>query len=79
MEIAGSAARSPAPHRGSARPRPPRWRRGASVHGLDLEKALVGATAPDGVMLMPADVTEEAGLRTALGGSTTTGSSCGSR
>ena len=26
----------------------------------------MGATAPDGVMLMPADVTEEAGLRAAL-------------
>ena len=40
--------------------------RGATVYGLDLEKAVTGATAPDGVTLLPADVTEEAGVRAAL-------------
>ena len=40
--------------------------REASVYGLDLEKAVRGAAAPDGVTLLPADVTEEAGVRAAL-------------
>jgi NAD(P)-dependent dehydrogenase (short-subunit alcohol dehydrogenase family) len=40
--------------------------RGAAVYGLDLERAVAGASAPDGVMLLAADVTEEAGVRAAL-------------
>ena len=40
--------------------------RGASVYGLDLEKAVSGATAPDGVTLLGADVTTDDGVRAAL-------------
>jgi NAD(P)-dependent dehydrogenase (short-subunit alcohol dehydrogenase family) len=40
--------------------------RGATVYGLDLEKAIADATPPDGVTLLPADVTEEAPVRAAL-------------
>src|SRR4051794_41718875 len=39
---------------------------GATVYGLDLPRAVSGATAPDGVTLLPADVTEEDGVRAAL-------------
>ena len=40
--------------------------RGATVYGLDLEKSLTGASVPDGVTLLAADVTEETGVRAAL-------------
>jgi len=41
--------------------------RGATVYGLDLEKAVAAAGAqPDGVTLLAADVTEEAPVREAL-------------
>src|SRR3954470_19744842 len=40
--------------------------RGATVYGLDLPRAVSGATAPDGVTLLGADVTEEDGVRAAL-------------
>jgi NAD(P)-dependent dehydrogenase (short-subunit alcohol dehydrogenase family) len=40
--------------------------RGAAVYGLDLEQAVARASAPDGVTLLAADVTEEAGIRAAL-------------
>jgi NAD(P)-dependent dehydrogenase (short-subunit alcohol dehydrogenase family) len=40
--------------------------RGATVYGLDLPRAVSGTTAPDGVTLLPADVTEEDGVRAAL-------------
>jgi NAD(P)-dependent dehydrogenase (short-subunit alcohol dehydrogenase family) len=40
--------------------------RGATVYGLDLARAVSGASAPDGVLLLPADVTEEDGVRAAL-------------
>ncbi len=40
--------------------------RGAAVYGLDLPAAVSGATVPDGVTLLPADVTEEDGVRAAL-------------
>jgi NAD(P)-dependent dehydrogenase (short-subunit alcohol dehydrogenase family) len=39
---------------------------GATVYGLDLPAAVGGATVPDGVTLLPADVTEEDGVRAAL-------------
>jgi NAD(P)-dependent dehydrogenase (short-subunit alcohol dehydrogenase family) len=48
------------------RPRPPLAARGATVYGLDLEKTLAGASTPDGVALLAADVTEETGVRAAL-------------
>ncbi|MFC5911778.1 SDR family NAD(P)-dependent oxidoreductase [Streptacidiphilus monticola] len=41
--------------------------RGATVYGLDLDKAVAAAgPQPDGVTLLAADVTEEAGVREAL-------------
>jgi NAD(P)-dependent dehydrogenase (short-subunit alcohol dehydrogenase family) len=40
--------------------------RGATVYGLDLPKAVSAAVPPDGVTLLPADVTEEDGVRAAL-------------
>ncbi|MEV4939716.1 SDR family NAD(P)-dependent oxidoreductase [Streptomyces zaomyceticus] len=41
--------------------------RGATVYGLDLEKAVAAADGqPDGVVLIAADVTEEASVRDAL-------------
>jgi NAD(P)-dependent dehydrogenase (short-subunit alcohol dehydrogenase family) len=41
--------------------------RGATVYGLDLDKAVAAAgPQPDGVSLLAADVTEEAGVREAL-------------
>ncbi|MDT7612975.1 MAG: hypothetical protein QOG20_2915 [Pseudonocardiales bacterium] len=39
---------------------------GATVYGLDLEKAVANGTPPDGVTLLAADVTEEAPVREAL-------------
>ncbi len=67
MEIAGSAALVTGAASGlGAATAAALAARGASVYGLDLEKALAGASPPDGVMLMPADVTEEAGVHAAL-------------
>ena len=67
MEIAGSAALVTGAASGlGAATAAALAARGAGVYGLDLEKALVGASPPDGVMLVPADVTEEAGARAAL-------------
>ena len=67
MEIAGSAALVTGAASGSVPPPRPRSPRAAStVYGLDLEKAVAGTTAPDGVTLLPADVTEESGVREAL-------------
>lgn len=40
--------------------------RGATVYGLDLDRAVSGVTAPDGVTLLAADVTEEDGVRAVL-------------
>ena len=40
--------------------------RGATVYGLDLEKSVAGATAGDGVLLLPADVTDEVDVRAAI-------------
>jgi NAD(P)-dependent dehydrogenase (short-subunit alcohol dehydrogenase family) len=40
--------------------------RGVTVYGLDLDRAVDGATAPDGVTLLGADVTQEDGVRAAL-------------
>ncbi|HVL83759.1 MAG TPA: SDR family NAD(P)-dependent oxidoreductase [Pseudonocardia sp.] len=40
--------------------------RGATVYGLDLEQAIAGAAPSEGVVLLPADVTEEAPVRAAL-------------
>jgi NAD(P)-dependent dehydrogenase (short-subunit alcohol dehydrogenase family) len=39
---------------------------GATVYGLDLAEALSGASVPECVLLLPADVTEEDGVRAAL-------------
>ena len=67
MEIAGSAALVTGAASGlGAATAAALAAREASVYGLDLEKAVTGATAPDGVTLLPADVTEEAGVRAAL-------------
>ena len=67
MEIAGSAALVTGAASGlGAATAAALAARGASVYGLDLEKALAGASPPDGVMLMPADVTEEAGVHAVL-------------
>ena len=40
--------------------------RGVTVYGLDLAGAVAAANAPDGVTLLPADVTEEDDVRAAL-------------
>jgi NAD(P)-dependent dehydrogenase (short-subunit alcohol dehydrogenase family) len=40
--------------------------RGVTVYGLDLAGAVAAASAPDGVTLLPADVTEEDDVRTVL-------------
>jgi len=67
MEIAGSAALVTGAASGlGAATAAALAARGATVYGLDLEKAVVGAAAPDGVTLLAADVTEEAGVRAAL-------------
>jgi NAD(P)-dependent dehydrogenase (short-subunit alcohol dehydrogenase family) len=39
---------------------------GATVYGIDLEKGIADASPPDGVTLLPADVTEEAPVREVL-------------
>ncbi|MCE3552893.1 SDR family NAD(P)-dependent oxidoreductase [Pseudonocardia sp. RS11V-5] len=41
-------------------------KQGVSVYGLDLEKAVAAAQAPDGVTLLPADVTDEQSVRDAV-------------
>jgi NAD(P)-dependent dehydrogenase (short-subunit alcohol dehydrogenase family) len=67
MEIAGSAALVTGAGSGLGRATAAALAaRGAAVYGLDLPAALAGATAPDGVVLLPADVTEEDGVRAAL-------------
>ena len=67
MEIAGSAALVTGAASGlGAATAAALADRGATVYGLDLEKAVTRASAPDGVTLLPADVTEEAGVRAAL-------------
>jgi NAD(P)-dependent dehydrogenase (short-subunit alcohol dehydrogenase family) len=67
MEIAGSAALVTGAASGlGAATAAALAARGTTVYGLDLEKAVTGAAAPDGVTLLPADVTEEAGVRAAL-------------
>src|SRR4051794_26200571 len=43
-------------------------RRGATVFGLDLPAAIDAASPPDGVTLLPADVTDEAQVREAVRG-----------
>ena len=40
--------------------------RGATVYGLDLETAMAGTTAPAGVQLIAADVTDEGQVRAAV-------------
>lgn len=67
MEIAGSAALVTGAASGlGAATAAALAARGASVYGLDLEEAVGGATAPDGVTLLAADVTAEDGVRAAL-------------
>jgi NAD(P)-dependent dehydrogenase (short-subunit alcohol dehydrogenase family) len=67
MEIAGSAALVTGAASGlGAATAAALAARGVTVYGLDLEKAVAGTTAPDGVTLLPADVTEESGVREAL-------------
>jgi NAD(P)-dependent dehydrogenase (short-subunit alcohol dehydrogenase family) len=67
MEIAGSAALVTGAASGlGAATAAALAARGAAVYGLDLEKTLAGASAPDGVTLLAADVTEETGVRAAL-------------
>lgn len=67
MEIAGSAALVSGAASGlGAVTAAALAARGAAVYGLDLEKAVSGATPPDGVTLWGADVTEEDGIRAAL-------------
>jgi NAD(P)-dependent dehydrogenase (short-subunit alcohol dehydrogenase family) len=67
MEIAGCAAlvTGAASGLGSATAAALAGRR-ATVYGLDLAKTLAGASVPDGVTLLAADVIEEAGVRAAL-------------
>jgi len=67
MEIAGSAALVTGAASGlGAATGAALAARGATVYGLDLEKSLAGASVPDGVTLLAADVTEETGVRAAL-------------
>jgi NAD(P)-dependent dehydrogenase (short-subunit alcohol dehydrogenase family) len=67
MEIAGSAALVTGAASGlGAATAAALAARGATVYGLDLEKSLADASVPDGVTLLAADVTEEAGVRAAL-------------
>jgi NAD(P)-dependent dehydrogenase (short-subunit alcohol dehydrogenase family) len=67
MEIAGSAALVTGAVSGlGAATAAALAARGATVYGLDLAKAVAGASAPDGVTLLAADVTEEAAVRAAL-------------
>ena len=65
MEIAGSAALVTGAASGlGAATAAALAARGATVYGLDL--AVTDAAPPDGVTLLPADVTDEAGVREAL-------------
>jgi NAD(P)-dependent dehydrogenase (short-subunit alcohol dehydrogenase family) len=41
-------------------------KRGVTVYGVDLEPAVTGAAPPDGVILLTADVTDEAQVRAAI-------------
>ncbi|WP_354643371.1 SDR family NAD(P)-dependent oxidoreductase [Kitasatospora camelliae] len=68
MEIAGSAALVTGAASGlGAATAAALAARGATVYGLDLEKAVAAAgPQPDGVTLLAADVTEEAPVRAAL-------------
>ena len=67
MEIAGSAALVTGAASGlGAATAAALAARGATVYGLDLERSLADASVPDGVTLLAADVTEEAGVRAAL-------------
>jgi NAD(P)-dependent dehydrogenase (short-subunit alcohol dehydrogenase family) len=67
VEIAGSAALVTGAASGlGAATAAALARRGATVYGLDLAKAVADASAPDGVTLLAADVTDEAGVRAAL-------------
>lgn len=67
MEIAGSAALVTGAASGLGRATAAALAaRGATVYGLDVAPAVSGATPPDGVTLLPADVTEEDGVRAAL-------------
>jgi NAD(P)-dependent dehydrogenase (short-subunit alcohol dehydrogenase family) len=67
MEIAGSAALVTGAASGlGAATAAALAARGAAVYGLDLESAVSGAAAPDGVTLLATDVTEEDGVRDAL-------------
>ena len=51
--------------------------RGATVYGLDLEKAVACVVPSAGVHLVPADVTDDEQVRAAVGRSATTANSCG--
>jgi NAD(P)-dependent dehydrogenase (short-subunit alcohol dehydrogenase family) len=67
MEIAGSAALVTGAASGlGAATAAALAARGATVYGLDLPGTMSGATPPDGVTLLPADVTEENAVRAAL-------------
>jgi NAD(P)-dependent dehydrogenase (short-subunit alcohol dehydrogenase family) len=67
MEIAGSAALVTGAASGlGAATAAALAAAGATVYGLDLERAVAGANAPEGVMLLGADVTEEGGVRAAV-------------
>jgi NAD(P)-dependent dehydrogenase (short-subunit alcohol dehydrogenase family) len=67
MEIAGSAALVTGAASGLGRATAAALAaHGATVYGLDVDRAVSGASAPDGVTLLPADVTEEDGVRAAL-------------
>jgi NAD(P)-dependent dehydrogenase (short-subunit alcohol dehydrogenase family) len=67
MEIAGSAALVTGAASGlGAATAAALAARGAAVYGLDLESAVSGAAALDGVTLLAADVTGEDEVRAAL-------------
>jgi NAD(P)-dependent dehydrogenase (short-subunit alcohol dehydrogenase family) len=67
MEIAGSAALVTGAASGlGAATAAALAGEGASVYGLDLPRAVSGVEPPAGVTLLPADVTEEDGVRAAL-------------
>jgi NAD(P)-dependent dehydrogenase (short-subunit alcohol dehydrogenase family) len=67
MEIAGSAALVTGAASGlGAATAAALAGRGATVYGLDLAGSVATATAPDGVTLLAADVTDEDGVRAAL-------------
>ena len=67
MEIAGSAALVTGAASGLGRATAAALAaHGATVYGLDVDRAVSAGGAPDGVTLLPADVTEEDGVRAAL-------------